>query len=110
MYASKVLMEWAPNVHFLGALTMVYTLVYRWKALYPIYTYVLLNGLFAGFSAWWLPYLYIWTVLWGVTMLLPRAYAEKGGGAGLYACLRAARPRLRHPLRACPGADVRAEL
>ncbi len=77
MYASKVLMEWAPNVHFLGALTMVYTLVYRWKALYPIYTYVLLNGLFAGFSAWWLPYLYIWTVLWGVTMLLPRHMPKK---------------------------------
>ena len=56
---------------------MVYTLVYRWKALYPIYTYVLLNGLFAGFSAWWLPYLYIWTVLWGVTMLLPRHMPKK---------------------------------
>lgn len=77
MYASKVLMEWAPNIHFLGMLTMVYTLVYRWKALYPIYTYVLLNGLFAGFSAWWLPYLYIWTVLWGVTMLLPRDMPKK---------------------------------
>ena len=93
MYASKVLMEWAPNVHFLGALTMVYTLVYRWKALYPIYTYVLLNGLFAGFSAWWLPYLYIWDGPLGGDDAPPTAYAEKGGGAGLYACLRAARPR-----------------
>ena len=50
MYCSKVLMEWAPNVHLLGMLTMTYTLVYRKKALYPIYTYVLLNGLFAGFG------------------------------------------------------------
>jgi energy-coupling factor transport system substrate-specific component len=32
----------------------------------------MLNGLFAGFSAWWVPYLYIWTVLWGITMLLPK--------------------------------------
>ena len=72
MYGSKVLMEWAPNIHLLGMLTMTYTIVYRKKALYPIYTYILLNGLFAGFSAWWLPYLYIWAVLWGVTMLLPQ--------------------------------------
>lgn len=77
MYCSKVLMEWAPNIHLLGALTMTYTIVYRKKALYPIYTYVLLNGLFAGFATWWIPYLYIWTVLWGVTMLLPQNMPKK---------------------------------
>lgn len=77
MYASKVIMEWAPNIHFLGMLTMTYTLVYRKKALYPIYTYVLLNGLFAGFATWWVPYLYIWTILWGITMLLPRQMPKK---------------------------------
>ena len=71
MYVSKVIMEFIPNVHLLGMFTMTYTIVYRKKALYPIYTYVLLNGIFAGFATWWIPYLYIWTVLWGVTMLLP---------------------------------------
>lgn len=72
MYASKVIMEFAPNIHLLGVFTISFTVVYRKKALYPIYTYVLLNGIFSGFSAWWIPYLYIWTVLWGMTMLLPR--------------------------------------
>jgi len=72
MYLSKIIMEWIPNVHLLGALTMAYTLVYRRKALYPIYVYVFLNGALAGFNAWWIPYLYVWTVLWGVTMLLPK--------------------------------------
>lgn len=71
MYASKMLMEIAPNVHLLGVFTIAFTVVYRKKALYPIYTYVLLNGIFVGFAAWWLPYLYLWTILWGVTMLLP---------------------------------------
>jgi len=71
MYASKVLMEMLPNVHLLGVFTMALTLVYRKKALYPIYTYVFINGLFAGFNVWWIPYLYLWTILWGVTMLLP---------------------------------------
>lgn len=72
MFLSKILLEWAPNIHLLGMLTMTYTVVYRKKALIPIYIYVFLNGLYSGFSAWWLPYLYIWTVLWGVTMLLPK--------------------------------------
>lgn len=72
MYASKVIMEIAPNVHLLGAFIVAFTVVYRKKALYPIYVYVLLTGLFNGFNAWWLPYVYIWTVLWAVVMLLPK--------------------------------------
>lgn len=72
MYLGDILMEWAPNVHFVGALTVAYTMVYRTKALIPIYIYIFLNGLYAGFSPWWIPYLYLWTVLWGMTMLIPR--------------------------------------
>lgn len=72
MYVSKIIMEWAPNIHLLGVFTVAFTVVYRVKALYPIYIYVLLSGLFAGFATWWVPYLYLWTVLWGVTMLLPK--------------------------------------
>ena len=53
-------MELLPNIHLLGMLTMVYTIVFRIKALIPIYVYVFLNGIFAGFSPWWIPYLYIW--------------------------------------------------
>ena len=72
MFISKIIMEMLPNIHLLGFLTITYTVVYRQKALIPIYIFVFLNGLFAGFSAWWLPYLYVWTLLWGATMLLPR--------------------------------------
>ena len=77
MFASKVIMEALPNIHLLGMLTVTYTLVYRKKALIPIYLYVVLNGLFAGFNFWWLPYTYIWTILWGITMLLPRNIPRK---------------------------------
>ena len=72
MFCSKIIMEAFPNIHLLGMLTMAFTLTFRAKALIPIYIYVMLNGLFAGFNAWWIPYLYIWTILWGVTMLLPQ--------------------------------------
>ena len=72
MFVSKVIMEVLPNVHLLGALTITYTLAFRAKALIPIYIYVMLNGFYAGFSVWWIPYLYIWTILWAITMLLPK--------------------------------------
>lgn len=77
MYASKLIMEFAPNIHLLGVFTIAFTVVYRKKALYPIYTYVLLNGMFCGFATWWIPYLYLWTILWGVIMVLPRNMSKK---------------------------------
>ena len=72
MFVSKIAMEALPNLHLLGVLTIVYTIVFRFKALIPIYIYVLMNGVFAGFNMWWVPYLYIWTLLWGGAMLIPR--------------------------------------
>lgn len=77
MYASKMIMEFAPNIHLLGVFTIAFTVVYRKKALYPIYTYVILNGIFSGFATWWIPYLYLWTILWGVVMLLPKKMSRK---------------------------------
>ena len=72
MFCSKVVMDALPNIHLIGALTMIYTVAFRKKALVPIYIFALLTGLYGGFGLWWVPYLYIWTVLWGVTMLLPK--------------------------------------
>lgn len=77
MYASKVIMEMAPNIHLLGVFIAAFTVVYRKKALYPIYIFVLLNGMFCGFAGWWIPYLYIWTVLWAMVMLLPQNMPKK---------------------------------
>lgn len=89
MFLSKLLMEFLPNIHLVGTLIVAYTLVYRVKALFPISVYIFLTGLYGGFSLWWVPYLYIWTILWGMVMLLPRNLNPKIG-AVLYpivACL-----------------------
>ena len=72
MFCSKIIMEAFPNIHLLGMLVMLYTVVFRFKALIPIYLYVIVQGIYAGFAEWWIPYLYVWTVLWGMTMLLPK--------------------------------------
>ena len=72
MYASKLLTEVLPNVHLLGVFTVAFTVMYGKKALYPIYVFVILTGIFCGFAAWWVPYLYIWTVLWAAVIPLPK--------------------------------------
>ena len=77
MFCSKIIMEALPNIHLLGMLTVTYTVVLRKKALVPIYVYVMVNGLYAGFSLWWIPYLYIFTVLWAMVMLLPRGMSRR---------------------------------
>lgn len=77
MYASKIAMDFLPNIHLLAVFTIAMTRVYRKKALYPIYLFVMLLGLFNGFNLWWVPHTYLWTLLWGVTMLLPRTLPKK---------------------------------
>ena len=73
MFVSKVIMEGLPNIHLLGTLVIAYTITYRAKALFPIYAYVFANGLWEGFRPFdWLPETYIWLILWGMTMLLPK--------------------------------------
>ena len=77
MYVSKLLMEFLPNIHLIGMFIVLLTVLYRKKALIPIYIFVFLTGLFNGFGVWWVPYLYVWTVLWGVVMLLPKNMPDK---------------------------------
>ena len=77
MYASKMIMEFAPNIHLLGVFTISFTIVYRKKALYPIYIYIMLLGLFNGFATWWIPHLYVWTILWAVVMILSGKIPKK---------------------------------
>ena len=72
MVCTKVIMSALPNIHLLGMLIMVLTLTFRWRALIPIYIYVFLDGLYFGFNVWWVPYLYIWTLLWAITMIIPK--------------------------------------
>ncbi len=77
MFATKKMMEFLPNIHLIGVFIVALTAVYRGKALYPIYTYIILDGLFLGFSVAWLPYVYIWLPLWGAAMLIPKGLSER---------------------------------
>ena len=77
MFISKLIMEFLPNIHAVAMFIAVFTLVYRWKALIPIYVYVFLVGLVNGFGTWWYPYIYIWAILWAFIMLIPKRLSIK---------------------------------
>ncbi len=77
IFALKKLLEFLPNIHLVGVFIVAITVVYRKKALYPIYIFIFLDGLFGGFSTWWIPYLYVWTILWCAVMLLPENLNSK---------------------------------
>jgi len=70
LLVAQVGMSFLPNIELVSLLIIVYTLVLRKKVLFIIYTFVLLEGLIYGFGTWWISYLYVWTVLAGVTWLL----------------------------------------
>lgn len=70
MFVSKILMEFLPNIHLLGVLIALYTATFGVKAIYPIIVFILLCGVYAGFSLWWVPYIYIWPILWAVLLLV----------------------------------------
>lgn len=77
LFVSKLLMEFLPNVHILAPLTIAYTVVFRRKAIIPVLIFAFLTGVYNGFTPWLIPYFYIWPILWGVTMLLPKDMPKK---------------------------------
>ena len=68
----QVVLMYLPNIELVSLLIIIYTLVYRWKTLFIIYIFAILEGLVYGFGQWWFTYLYVWTVLFVVVMLLSK--------------------------------------
>ena len=72
LFISQVVMAGLPNIELVSLLIIVWTRVFRGGALPGIGVFVILQGLYYGFGIWWMSYLYIWFILWGIVMLVPR--------------------------------------
>ncbi len=78
MFVSDIGLEFLPNIHGVALSIAVITLVYRARALYSILVYIFLTALSSliltgGYIVfWWLPYIYIFPVLWLLVMLIPK--------------------------------------
>ena len=77
MFGAQVVMEVLPNIHLSGMFVILYTVLFRKKALIPIYLYVFLIGVRWGFGLAWFPYLYLWVILWALVMLVPQKTPNK---------------------------------
>ncbi len=73
MFISKAIMQFLPNVHLVGMFVVLLTSLYRVRALIPIYLFVVLDAIFFGIAPWSAPYIYVWAVLWGMVMLIPKS-------------------------------------
>ncbi len=77
LFLGKLVMDGLPNIHPVGVLLVTYTAVFRKRALIPLSVFVMLTGVYMGFSAWWVPYLYVWLPLWGGAMLVPERLSDR---------------------------------
>ncbi|MBQ6614406.1 MAG: hypothetical protein IIX18_03705 [Clostridia bacterium] len=76
MFAGKKIMEFLPNVHPLTLLTVVYTVVYRRRAIYPIIVYLVLETFISGSFMWTVPYYYIFPLCHFAALLVPADFSD----------------------------------
>ena len=74
LVVSKEMLAFLPNVEIVTVLLMAYTTVYRFRALVPIYVFVVIEAVLYPSVSGTLMYLYVWLVPWALVMLLPRAW------------------------------------
>ena len=75
LFACQVALAFLPNIELVTLLIILYTQLYRKKAFFIIYAFVLLEGLAYGFGLWWFNYLYVWSLL-ACLVLLVRSTAR----------------------------------
>ena len=89
LFGLQVALASLPNIEVVTLLILLYTRWFGKKALWIIYVFAGLEGLFYGFQIWWVMYLYVWTLLWLAATRFggrPRSaafWAAVGGGFGL---------------------------
>ena len=87
-FGAKVAMSALPNIEPVSLMVMLFAVVFGWKALYPLYLYVAMEILLYGINLWNINYLYVWTVLAVIAILLrkmrhPLHWALVSGGFGM---------------------------
>lgn len=85
--AAQLALAFLPNIELVSLLFIIYTQRLRLGTLYIIYTFAFAECLIFGFHTWSLTYMYVWTVLFGLFMLIktdsPLTVAAISGVFGL---------------------------
>ena len=88
IFAMKLAMAGLPNIEPVSLCILIFGVVFGYKALYPVFVYVILEVLCFGLGIWNVYYLYVWPLLVLVAIFLremkqPLAWALVSGVFGL---------------------------
>lgn len=72
LFISQILLSALPNIELVTLFVILFTIYFRYKALYSIYIFALLEGVVYGFSIWFISYLYIWTILFFIILIVSK--------------------------------------
>ncbi len=87
LVAVQYSLSFLPNIELVSLLIIVYTLILHKKTIYIITVFIILEGFLYGFGLWFINYLYIWFILYGLATVFIREqsalqWAVISGGYG----------------------------
>lgn len=59
----KAALGFLPNIELTSFWIILFTLFFRWRILFAVPAFILLEGIIYGFGLWWVMYLYAWPLL-----------------------------------------------
>lgn len=59
----KAALTFLPNVELTSFWLIMFTLFFRWKIVFVVPVFILIEGTIYGFGLWWIMYLYVWPLL-----------------------------------------------
>ena len=71
-FGAKVAMSGLPNIEPVSLMVMLFAVVFGWKAIYPMYLYVVMEILLYGINLWNINYLYVWLILMLLALAMRR--------------------------------------
>ncbi|GAA0076758.1 hypothetical protein UT300005_11360 [Clostridium sp. CTA-5] len=74
---SQIALSFIPNVELVTLLIILFSLIYKRKALYITGIFVVAMGLIHGFGTWWIGYLILWPLLSILTVLIRSVLLNK---------------------------------
>lgn len=82
--AFQFALSFIPNIEVVSLFIIVFSLIYKKKTLYIVYTYVAIMGIMYGFGLWWLGYAIIWPLLSVITFTFINFFMEKYLALAIY--------------------------